>query len=206
MILRACPTSGTRKLELTKNYFSAYLFRGGNESGLWSTRGCKLDDSTSSKTHSVCRCNHLTNFAILMKVKSDTTEVKDVTFHVIKPAYTWTFCNPPDKILCVRNNERKCQSEGRGKKSSPLTHTFSLSSLCLLEMESLLAGYRWVNRASGGGQSLFILFLEGPVLVTINIEMLMLALTFLSNFLFPEKSSLTVPLFHQDLQYHCLSL
>lgn len=85
MILRACPTSGTRKLELTKNYFSAYLFRGGNESGLWSTRGCKLDDSASNETHSVCRCNHLTNFAILMKVKSDTTEVKDVTFHIIKP-------------------------------------------------------------------------------------------------------------------------
>ena len=85
MILRACPTSGTRKLELTKNYFSAYLFRGGNESGLWSTRGCKLDDSASNGTHSVCRCNHLTNFAILMKVKSDTTEVKDVTFHIIKP-------------------------------------------------------------------------------------------------------------------------
>ena len=102
--------------------------------------------------------------------------------------------------------KRRCRSEGWGKKSSPLTPTFSLSSLCLLEMESLLAGYRWVNRASGGGQSLFILFLEGPVLVTINIEMLMLALTFLSNFLFPEKSSLTVPLFHQDLQYHCLSL
>ena len=149
MILRACPTSGTRKLELTKNYFSAYLFRGGNESGLWSTRGCKLDDSASSKTHSVCRCNHLTNFAILMKVKSDTTEVKDVTFHIIKPAYTWTFCNPPHKILCVRNNERKCQSEGRGKKGFPLptppalpiarafSRDFLLSSL---EMLSSLAG------------------------------------------------------------------
>lgn len=61
---------------------------GGNESGLWSTRGCKLDDSASNGTHSVCRCNHLTNFAILMKVKSDTTEVKDVTFHIITTAYT----------------------------------------------------------------------------------------------------------------------
>ena len=70
---------------------------------------------------------------------------------------------------------------------------------------SLLAGYRRANRASGGGQSLFILFLEGPVLVTVNIEMLMLALTFLSNFLFPEKSSLTEPFFHQDLQYYCLA-
>ena len=55
----------------------------------------------------------------------------------------------------------------------------------------LLAGYRRANRASGGGQSLFIFFLEGPVLVTVNIEMLMLALTFLSDFLFPEKSSIT---------------
>ena len=70
---------------------------------------------------------------------------------------------------------------------------------------SLLAGYRRANRASGGGQSLFIFFVEGPVLVTVNIKMFMLALTFLSNFLFPEKSSLTVPFFHQDLQYYCLA-
>lgn len=149
MILRASPTSGTRKLELTKNYFSAYLFRDGNESGLWSTRGCKLDDSASNGTHSVCRCNHLTNFAILMKVKSDTTEVKDVTFHIIKTAYTWTFCNPTHKILCVRNNERRCQSEGRGKKgfslptplALPIAWAFSRDFLLsYLEMLCLLAG------------------------------------------------------------------
>lgn len=70
---------------------------------------------------------------------------------------------------------------------------------------SLLAGKRRANRASRGGQSLFILLLEGPVLVTVNVEMLMLTLTFLSNFLFPEKSSLTLPFFHQDLQYYCLA-
>ena len=70
---------------------------------------------------------------------------------------------------------------------------------------SLLAGYRRANRASGGDQSLFIFLVEGPVLVTVNIKMFMLALTFLSNFLFPEKSSLTVPFFHQDLQYYCLA-
>ena len=70
---------------------------------------------------------------------------------------------------------------------------------------SLLAGYRRANIPSGGGQSLFILFLEGPVLVTVNIEMLMMALTLLSNFFFPEKSSLTEPFFHQDLQHYCLA-
>ena len=52
---------------------------------------------------------------------------------------------------------------------------------------SLLAGYRRANRASGGGHSLFILFLEGPVLVTVNIEMLMLALTFLSATFYFQK-------------------
>ena len=70
---------------------------------------------------------------------------------------------------------------------------------------SLFAGYRRANRASGGGQLVFNFFLEGPVLVTVNIKMFMLALTFSSNFLAPEKSSLTVPFFHQDLQYYCLA-
>ena len=90
---------------------------------------------------------------------------------------------------------------GGERNQAPSISPYSLSSLHLLEMENLLAGYRKANRASGGGQSLFILFLERPVLVTFNIEMFMLALTFLSNFLFPEKSSLTVPFFHRDLHY-----
>lgn len=149
MILRACPTSGTRKLELTKNYFSAYLFRGGNESGLWSTRGCKLDDSASDGTHSVCRCNHLTNFAILMKVKSDTTEVKDVTFHIIKPHILEPSVVHHTISLCVRNNERRCQSEGRGKKGFPLPTAPALPIARVFSRDFLLSSLEMLNLLAG---------------------------------------------------------
>ena len=149
MILRACPTSGTRKLELTKNYFSAYLLRGGNESGLWSTRGCKLDDSASNGTHSVCRCNHLTNFAILMKVKSDTTEVKDVTFHIIKPLILEPSVVHHTKSLCVRNNERKCQSEGRVKKGFPLPTAPALPIARVFSRDFLLSSLEMLNLLAG---------------------------------------------------------
>ncbi|XP_077861448.1 uncharacterized protein LOC144341642 [Saccoglossus kowalevskii] len=33
----------------------------------WSVAGCQLDEGASNTTHSVCHCNHLTNFAILMQ-------------------------------------------------------------------------------------------------------------------------------------------
>uniref|UniRef100_A0A803J2Q2 Adhesion G protein-coupled receptor L3 n=1 Tax=Xenopus tropicalis TaxID=8364 RepID=A0A803J2Q2_XENTR len=35
-----------------------------NMSGYWSTQGCRL--LTTNKTHTICSCNHLTNFAVLM--------------------------------------------------------------------------------------------------------------------------------------------
>lgn len=151
--MRACPTSGTRKLELTKNYFSAYLFRGGNESGLWSTRGCKLDDSASNETHSVCRCNHLTNFAILMKVKSDTTKVKDVTFHVIKPhILELSVIHHTKSYACEtrKGDATAGRGGGGGRKKEfplptppalPIARAFSRDLLLSsLEMISLLAG------------------------------------------------------------------
>ncbi|XP_049823101.1 latrophilin Cirl isoform X3 [Aethina tumida] len=34
----------------------------------WSEEGCKVDASSSNNTHTVCLCDHLTNFAILMDV------------------------------------------------------------------------------------------------------------------------------------------
>ena len=149
MILRACPTSGTRKLELTKNYFSAYLFRGGNESGLWSTRGCKLDDSASNGTHSVCRCNHLTNFAILMKVKSDTTEVKEVTFHIIKTAYTWTFCSPPHKIFMRAKQRKEMPERGAGKERLSLAYRPALLIARVFSRDFLLSSLEMLNLLAG---------------------------------------------------------
>ena len=34
--------------------------------GGWSSEGCWLDSDESTDTHTVCECNHLTNFAIMM--------------------------------------------------------------------------------------------------------------------------------------------
>ena len=34
--------------------------------GAWSRRGCHVMSGRSNSTHTVCSCNHLTNFAILM--------------------------------------------------------------------------------------------------------------------------------------------
>ncbi|XP_067039054.1 adhesion G protein-coupled receptor L4-like [Acropora muricata] len=41
---------------------------GENSSGMWSRNGCTFDTFSSNETHSICKCNHLTNFAVLMKV------------------------------------------------------------------------------------------------------------------------------------------
>ena len=46
--------------------------RGVNGSSFWSTKGCQVDETTSNETHSTCKCNHLTNFAVLMQVQSDS--------------------------------------------------------------------------------------------------------------------------------------
>lgn len=33
---------------------------------MWSTEGCQIE--STNKTHTICQCNHLTNFAVLMDV------------------------------------------------------------------------------------------------------------------------------------------
>ena len=48
------------------------IFRGENSTGLWSTKGCVVDTAASNETHSVCKCDHLTNFAVLMQIKPDS--------------------------------------------------------------------------------------------------------------------------------------
>ena len=39
------------------------------QNGSWSSRGCKLNEDDSSETRTVCECNHLTHFAILLSPK-----------------------------------------------------------------------------------------------------------------------------------------
>ncbi|XP_041435728.1 adhesion G protein-coupled receptor L3 isoform X3 [Xenopus laevis] len=56
-----------------------------NMSGYWSTQGCRL--LTTNKTHTICSCNHLTNFAVLMAhIEAKHTDmVHDILLDVI----TW---------------------------------------------------------------------------------------------------------------------
>ena len=48
------------------------IFRDVNSTGLWSTKGCDVYAAASNETHSQCKCDHLTNFAVLMQIKSDS--------------------------------------------------------------------------------------------------------------------------------------
>ncbi|XP_033096064.1 adhesion G protein-coupled receptor L1-like [Anneissia japonica] len=56
-----------------------WKFSNNSTGGIWSTDGCEVVISETSKT--VCRCNHLTNFAILMRVspESPVLSVADAT-------------------------------------------------------------------------------------------------------------------------------
>jgi len=36
----------------------------------WDTTGCEFDNRASSPTHTVCKCSHLTNFAIIFDPKA----------------------------------------------------------------------------------------------------------------------------------------
>lgn len=48
-----------------KKSFCVYVFSS-NGSGVWSNEGCIR--ATGELNYSICLCNHLTNFAILMQV------------------------------------------------------------------------------------------------------------------------------------------
>ncbi|XP_068744277.1 adhesion G protein-coupled receptor L4-like [Montipora capricornis] len=55
---------------------------GVNGSGMWSRKGCSFVASSSNATHSICKCNHLTNFAILMKVSTENDQLTE-SHHVV---------------------------------------------------------------------------------------------------------------------------
>ena len=54
--------------------FSHFYFASSNTTGQWSTEGCHKDEQLSSHQATVCHCNHLTHFAVLMRV-TDKKEV-----------------------------------------------------------------------------------------------------------------------------------
>ena len=51
-------------------FFSVYIIHSRTfGSGNWSTRGCHMNNNKSSVSRTVCECNHLTHFAILLSPK-----------------------------------------------------------------------------------------------------------------------------------------
>ncbi|XP_048576484.1 uncharacterized protein LOC5517900 isoform X2 [Nematostella vectensis] len=46
-----------------------------HKGGGWSTRGCWL--ASGNETHSICQCNHLSNFAVLMDLSDDEVSAKE---------------------------------------------------------------------------------------------------------------------------------
>ena len=51
--------------------------------GQWSTQGCKLDEQQSSSKKTVCLCDHLTNFALLLQRDSDEESPLSLTIITI---------------------------------------------------------------------------------------------------------------------------
>jgi hypothetical protein len=69
--------------ELTKFAFTNYpnlidIFPSAD--GVWSTEGCILDKNLSNANVSVCRCNHLTHFGILINVGEYQVRYQDIPF------------------------------------------------------------------------------------------------------------------------------
>lgn len=75
-----------------------FLPSGENSSGMWSRNGCTFDTFSSNETHSICKCNHLTNFAVLMKVTEEEEVIKPIILKTISSgswqniwySYLWT--------------------------------------------------------------------------------------------------------------------
>lgn len=53
-----------------------------NSTGYWSTEGCRKDEQLSDETSTVCQCNHLTHFAVLMRVTDDTEVIHPGDPHI----------------------------------------------------------------------------------------------------------------------------
>ena len=83
MILRLCVSSGTlrnSKMYIIKATSSFWLFVNFHPSseqmarvlfrGQWSQEGCYLNQQQSNSSSSICECNHLTHFAILISGRS----------------------------------------------------------------------------------------------------------------------------------------
>ena len=61
--------------DFLSNFIYAFFVASPHKGGAWSTRGCWL--AFSNRSHSICQCSHLSNFAVLMDLSSD--EVRNVS-------------------------------------------------------------------------------------------------------------------------------
>ncbi|XP_070555708.1 adhesion G protein-coupled receptor E5-like [Ptychodera flava] len=48
-----------------------WKFYENGEGGIWSNEGCVVVDEDSNKSHTTCKCSHLTNFAVLMQLSAN---------------------------------------------------------------------------------------------------------------------------------------
>ncbi|XP_046844222.1 adhesion G protein-coupled receptor B1-like isoform X2 [Xenia sp. Carnegie-2017] len=64
--------------------FWNHSIRTGNKiSGQWSSEGCEFDKNESTPGHTVCRCNHLTNFALLLQRRTDSYVEQPLSLKII---------------------------------------------------------------------------------------------------------------------------
>lgn len=53
--------------------------------GAWSNAGCELDEKASNSTDTVCRCHHLTNFAVLMSPYRSVSQLtQDILLDILR--------------------------------------------------------------------------------------------------------------------------
>ncbi|XP_023245084.1 adhesion G protein-coupled receptor L3 [Copidosoma floridanum] len=99
----------------------------------WSEDGCAIQQSKSNKTHSVCQCNHLTNFAILMDVHG--TKIDSMNDFILR-IITYVGCSI--SIVCLGLEIITFQLFQKLK--SDVTNVHKNLCICLLIVQALFVG------------------------------------------------------------------
>ncbi|CAD5111788.1 DgyrCDS1062 [Dimorphilus gyrociliatus] len=84
--------------ESGKMLCSFWNYSTSNSGGSWSEYGCYQDHKSSNKTHTKCRCNHLTNFAVLLDI-SDVDSKLSETHRLNLMIITYVGCSI--SIVCL---------------------------------------------------------------------------------------------------------
>lgn len=75
-------------------YYSCeiYLFFRGNSNGHWSDKGCTVDKDDSDSSKSVCECNHLTDFTIIMRPSQVNSKILMLKPNTLFLTFVKTIC------------------------------------------------------------------------------------------------------------------